>query len=85
MPGTQIGFSKPPQEETWKKTVGEVIGTFTKGARTPNGWYLYNCECRKGDLSASTGMHSEQELTREQVEQVPKFLALFEQVKNEAR
>ena len=73
-----IGF-KPPEKLNleWEKKIDGVVYTFSKEREDPKKPFLYNCRCHTTNghrtSDSSSGFHSFQDLTREEVEKDRQF------------
>jgi hypothetical protein len=73
--GFKHGIPENP-DKTWEKQINGQTFTFKK-ALERKGLFLYGCQCRGADgpitTASKTGFYSEQDLTPEEVEQLPQF------------
>ena len=75
----KIGFSygAPKNPETkWEKKLGDVTVIYTK-TTVENGFFIYNCECRRGATTTATSWQTSSDMPPDEVEQIPRFLDLL--------
>jgi hypothetical protein len=75
----KIGFSygAPNNPETkWEKKLGDVTVIYTK-TTVENGFFIYNCECRRGATTTATSWQTSSDMPPDEVEQIPRFLDLL--------
>jgi hypothetical protein len=76
MAKAQIGFSHgaPGNPETkWKKTLGNATVIYTK-THVEDGFFIYNCECRRGHTAKATNWQTSSDMPPDEVERIPRFV-----------
>jgi hypothetical protein len=81
MPKTEIGFSHgaPENPETkWEKKLNDGSTVIYTKTRVADGtFFIYNCEWRRENEVRAVGWQSPNDVTPEEVEQIPRFLDLL--------
>lgn len=65
-------------KDKWEKTVGDVTVMYTtQGARGEG--YIHDCECQRGEFARAASLETRgNQLSREEIEKLPRFVQLVE-------
>jgi hypothetical protein len=60
-------------ETKWEKKLGNATVIYTKIC-VEGGFFIYNCECRRGDAAKTTSWQTSSDMPPDEVEQIPRFV-----------
>lgn len=79
MTKAQIGFvhdapnSTKNPETKWQRKLNDAIVIYTKTC-VEGGFFIYDCECRRGDATEVTSWQTSSDMLPDEVEQIPRFI-----------
>jgi len=72
-----FGHGKVNNAETkWERKLGDATVIYTK-IHVEDGFFIYNCECRRGDAAKATSWQTSSDMPPDEVEQIPRFVDLL--------
>ena len=62
-------------KDSWERNIRGVTSVYSKEGVVGSG-FIYNCECRHGEVTSATSAQSTRHLTRAEIEALPRFVEL---------
>ena len=65
-------------KDKWEKTIGDVTVRYSTQGAAGQG-YVHDCECQSGEMGRAASLETRgNQLSREQIENLPRFVELVE-------